>query len=319
MRVIVTGGAGFIGQHLCAQLLRTGAKRIIVIDDFSTPAPTINESPSIQYINRDVRMFPAFEWDADILYHLACPASPVHYQKDPIKTLETAFTGTHNVLHWAACNKRKVIIASTSEVYGTPHVHPQPESYWGNVNPFGPRAVYDEGKRAAEALVWAYLQMHHIDVRVARIFNSYGSNMRTDDGRAIPNFITQALNNQPITVYGDGTQTRSFCYVDDLIDGLLALAKYTGDHRVFNLGNPHECSVGEIAERILKLIGSKADIVHKSLPVDDPTIRCPDITRALTCLDWAPKIDLDEGLRRTIDYFRTHAVLVSQVHALVPG
>ncbi len=304
MRAIITGGAGFIGQHLCSRLLASHAERIFVVDDYSTPAPRQLEDPRIHYINRDVRCLPTLEHDADVLFHLACPAAPEHYQADPVKTIETAFLGTRNVLHWATIMKRPVVLASTSEIYGDPKEHPQREEYWGNVNSWGPRAMYDEGKRAGEALAWSYLSRFETDVKVARIFNTYGPNMRADDGRVVPNFVLQALRGTPLTVYGSGEQTRSFCYVDDLVNGLIALAQYNGPFRVFNLGNPDECTVNDFATLVLELTSSKSTIVQKRLPTDDPVVRRPDISRAVCELKWEPTVTLRDGLKNTIDWFR---------------
>jgi len=305
-RVLVTGGAGFIGSHLCERLLDRG-ESVICIDNYFTGtreniAPLI-QNPHFEAIRHDVT-FPMY-LEVDEIYNLACPASPVHYQFDPVQTTKTSVHGAINVLGLAKRCGAKVLQASTSEVYGDPEVHPQTEDYWGRVNPIGPRACYDEGKRCAETLFFDYHRQWGLGIKVARIFNTYGPRMRSDDGRVVSNFIVSALEGRPITVFGEGSQTRSFCFVDDLVDGLLLLMdspeEVTGP---INLGRPAECSMLELAEQVLDLTGSASKITFERLPTDDPTQRLPDITRARQVLSWEPGIDLADGLRRTIQYFR---------------
>jgi UDP-glucuronate decarboxylase len=303
---LVTGGAGFIGSHLCERLLQEGHE-VICVDNFYTGTKDnikhLMNNPYFEIIRHDIT-FPLYV-EVDEIYHLACPASPVHYQNDPVFTIKTAVHGTINMLGLAKRTKAKIILASTSEVYGDPEVHPQPEEYWGNVNPIGPRACYDEGKRCAETLFFDYHRQHKVKVKIARIFNTYGPRMQINDGRVISNFIVQALRGEDITVYGDGSQTRSFCYIDDMVEGLIRLMntpdEITGP---INLGNPNETPILELAQKIIELTGSNSKIVFKPLPQDDPRRRCPDITKAKIILNWEPKISLEEGLKRTIEYFK---------------
>jgi UDP-glucuronate decarboxylase len=305
-RILVTGGAGFIGSHLCERLLQEGHE-VICVDNFYTGTKDnikhLMNNPYFEIIRHDIT-FPLYV-EVDEIYHLACPASPVHYQNDPVFTIKTAVHGTINMLGLAKRTKAKILLASTSEVYGDPEVHPQPEEYWGNVNPIGPRACYDEGKRCAETLFFDYYRQHKVKIKIARIFNTYGPRMQINDGRVISNFIVQALKGEDITVYGDGSQTRSFCYIDDMIEGLIRLMntpdEITGP---INLGNPKETSILELAQKIIELTGSNSKIVFKPLPQDDPRRRCPDITKAKIILNWEPKISLEEGLKRTIEYFK---------------
>lgn len=304
-RVLVTGGAGFLGSHLCDRLVQAGHD-VLCVDNFYTGSKDniahLLHEPNFELMRHDVT-FPLYV-EVDQIYNLACPASPVHYQSDPVQTTKTSVHGAINMLGLAKRVKARILQASTSEVYGDPDLHPQQESYWGHVNPIGPRSCYDEGKRCAETLFTDYHRQHGVDVRIARIFNTYGPRMHPADGRVISNFITQALSGQPLTVYGDGSQTRSFCYVDDLIDGLIRLMEAPGDMSApINLGNPCELSMLEIARKVLAATGSTAPIVMRPLPEDDPRQRCPDITQAGTLLQWAPRIDVDEGLRRTVAYF----------------
>ncbi len=304
-RVMVTGGAGFLGRHLCGRLLADG-NQVLCVDNFSTGtrANILEhlEHPCFEVIRHDVSL--PLQVEVDRIYNLACPASPVHYQRDPVQTTKTSVLGAMNMLGLAKRVGARILQASTSEVYGDPEQHPQVEGYWGNVNPIGTRACYDEGKRCAETLFFDYRRRHGLPIKVARIFNTYGPHMQSDDGRVVSNFIVQALRNQPITVYGDGSQTRSFCYVDDLVEGLMRLME-SPDEVVgpFNLGNPDEYNVAELAERVVKLTGSRSPIVLKPLPEDDPRRRRPDITRAGKQLGWRPEISLDEGLAYTIGYF----------------
>lgn len=306
MNVLITGGAGFIGSYLVKKLLSKG-HRVICIDNFLTGKPeNISEffgNKKFKFINHDVTQDIFINEKLDIVLHFASPASPKDYMVLPIQTLKVGAIGTHKMLGVALKHRAGFVLASTSEVYGDPLVKPQSEEYWGNVNPVGPRGVYDEAKRFAEALAFAYMKVHGLKVKVARIFNTYGPKMREEDGRAIPNFITQALKNKPITVYGDGKQTRSFCYIDDMIEGIykLAMSDFCG---VMNLGNPDEITVLEIAKLIKKLTNSKSKIVFKPLPVDDPKVRCPDISRAKKILKWKPETNLQEGLKKTIEYFK---------------
>lgn len=304
-RILVTGGAGFIGSFLCERLLGDGAE-VICVDNFFTGtrqniAPLL-DSHKFEVIRHDVT-FPLYV-EVDEIYNLACPASPIHYQRDPVQTTKTSVHGAINMLGLAKRLRAKIFQASTSEVYGDPNVHPQPESYFGNVNPTGSRACYDEGKRCAETLFFDYYRQHKLRIRVARFFNTYGPRMHPNDGRVISNFIVQALQGDPITVYGDGSQTRSFCYIDDLIDGILRMMQapdtLTGP---LNLGNPQEFSIRELAEKVIDLSGSTSKIVRKPLPEDDPKQRQPDISKARDELDWTPTITLDQGLKKTIAYF----------------
>ena len=303
---LITGGAGFIGSHLCGFLLDKGF-RVIAMDNLITGdlknLNYLNGSKNITFLNHDVSKHIAVNENLDFVLHFASPASPVDYQRIPIQTLKVGSLGTHNTLGLALAKKSKYVLASTSEVYGDPLVNPQPETYWGNVNPIGVRGCYDESKRFAEALTMAYHRIHKIDTKIARIFNTYGPFMRKDDGRVVPNFITQALKNEPITVYGDGKQTRSFCYVSDLIDGVYKLMTSSINEPV-NLGNPEEHTILEFAELIKELTKSRGRIVFKPLPVDDPHVRCPDISRAEKVLKWKPKVQLNEGLAKTIEWFK---------------
>jgi UDP-glucuronate decarboxylase len=306
-RILITGGAGFIGSHLSARLLKDGHE-VLCVDNFFTGrrqnVTALLSNPLFEMMRHDVT-FPLFV-ETDEIYNLACPASPVHYQFDPVQTTKTSVHGAINMLGLAKRTKSKILQASTSEVYGDPAVHPQVESYHGNVNPIGPRACYDEGKRCAETLFFDYFRQHRLRIKVARIFNTYGPRMLPNDGRVVSNFIVQALKNDPITIYGDGSQTRSFCYVDDLIEGLVRLMnapdEVTGP---VNLGNPVESTILELAEKVIQLSKSASKIVRKPLPQDDPTRRRPDITRAREALQWQPQVPLDEGLARTIAYFRS--------------
>ena len=310
MKAVVTGGAGFLGSHLSARLLGAGWE-VLCLDNLLTGNRAnvqglLRQSP-YEFRPHDVTEYIEVDGEVDAVFHLASPASPVDYLKMPIQTLEAGSLGTRNALGLARARGARFILASTSEVYGDPLVNPQTEDYWGNVNVLGPRAVYDEAKRFAEALTVAYRRHHGMDTRIVRIFNTFGPRMRPNDGRVVSNFIVQALKGKPLTVYGSGRQTRSFCYVDDLIDGIVRLAaapRTDSIGRPFNLGNPRERTVEELAERILKLTGSSNPIEHRELPEDDPKVRCPDISRARSELGWEPKVDIDDGLRLTIDYFR---------------
>ena len=305
MKVLVTGGAGFIGSHLCDFLLAKGAE-VICMDNLLTG--TVENiahirDPRFSFVKHDVTNYIYVAGPLDYVLHFASPASPVDYLELPIQTLKVGALGTHKALGLAKEKNARFLLASTSEVYGDPLVHPQPEEYWGNVNPVGPRGVYDEAKRFAEAMTTAYHRAHGLDTRIARIFNVYGPRMRLRDGRAIPAFITQALSGQPLTVYGDGSQTRSFCFIDDMVEGIWRLMHASVTEPV-NLGNPQEMSLLELAKKILVLTGSSSEIVFNPLPVDDPKVRQPDITRARALLGWEPRVELDEGLRRTIEWFR---------------
>jgi len=303
--VLITGGAGFIGSHLCKFLLDKKFK-VICIDNFITGNRDnighLESNQNFLLINHNVSNRIKIDEPVDYVLHFASPASPVDYQKIPIQTLKAGSLGTHNTLGLALAKKAKYMLASTSEVYGDPKVNPQPESYWGNVNPVGLRGCYDEAKRFAEALVMAYHRIHGLDTRIVRIFNTYGPKMRRDDGRAVPNFITQSLRNEPITVYGDGNQTRSFCYISDLISGLYKLMMSSINEPI-NLGNPEEHTVLESAEIIKELAKSKSEIVFKKLPADDPHVRCPDISKAKQELGWKPEVELRQGLINTIEWF----------------
>ena len=309
---LVTGGAGFLGSHLCEKLLSHN-HRVICVDNFITGQPRNIEHlmprDDFHFLEHDVSMPFYVAEDVDYILHFASPASPIDYLELPIQTLKVGSLGTHNVCGIAKAKNARLLVASTSEVYGDPLIHPQPESYWGNVNPVGPRGVYDEAKRFAEAMVMAYHRVHDVETRIVRIFNTYGPRMRPKDGRVVPAFIQQALLGQPLTVFGDGSQTRSFCYVDDLVEGIYRLLL---SDRVdpTNIGNPHEMTILQFAERIIELTGSDSTIDYKPLPVDDPKTRQPDISNARKHLDWEPSIPLQEGLSKTIDYFRQ--VLVEQ-------
>lgn len=308
-RILVTGGAGFLGSHLCSKLLTNGHK-VFVLDNLYTGSRqnfgVLNEgNPNFHFRVGDVcddRELALFE--PDEIYHLACPASPVHYQKNPVRTIKTCVQGTLRALEACQATGAKLLITSTSEVYGDPLIHPQPESYWGNVNPIGPRSCYDEGKRCAEALAVSFARQFGVQVRIARIFNTYGPNMAIDDGRVVSNFIVQALKNQPITIYGNGDQTRSFCYVADLIVGLVRLMDSDIQAEPVNLGNPGEFSIKDLAREVLRMTDSRSQLELRPLPVDDPVRRRPDITKAKAELAWEPKIDLEQGLWETIPYFR---------------
>jgi UDP-glucuronate decarboxylase len=304
-RVLVTGGAGFLGSHLCERLLQQGHD-VLCVDNFYTGTKRniahLLGHPGFELLRHDIT-FPLYV-EVDRIYNLACPAAPIHYQWDPVQTTKVNVIGAINMLGLAKRVKAQVLQASTSECYGNPHVHPQPESYWGSVNPIGPRACYDEGKRCAETLFFDYHRQHGMNIKVARIFNTYGPRMHPEDGRVVSNFIVQALQNQPITIYGDGSQTRSFCYVDDLIEGLMRLMDSpVGVTGPMNLGNPAEVTVLELARKIIALVGSRSRLVHKRLPTDDPMRRQPDITLASSILDWQPTVELDTGLAKTIRYF----------------
>jgi UDP-glucuronate decarboxylase len=304
-RVLVTGGAGFLGSHLCEQLLAQG-KDVICLDNFFTGSKNniahLLDHSHFELIRHDVT-FPLYV-EVDEIYNLACPASPVHYQHDPVQTTKTSVHGAINMLGLAKRTRAKIFQASTSEVYGDPEVHPQPESYWGKVNPIGPRSCYDEGKRCAETLFFDYRRQHNLNIKVARIFNTYGPRMHPNDGRVVSNFIVQALKGEPLTLFGDGQQTRSFCYVDDLIEGFLRLMATPNDFSgPVNLGNPGEFTMLELAEKVKTITGSRSELVHKPLPVDDPKQRQPDISLAKKALRWQPKVPLDEGLKKTIQHF----------------
>ena len=304
-RVLVTGGAGFLGSHLCERLL-DGGQEVLCVDNFySTSKRNVEHllgNPRFEILRHDVT-FPLYV-EVDEIYHLACPASPIHYQRDPVQTTKTSVHGSINMLGLAKRTGAKILLSSTSEVYGDPSVHPQTEEYWGNVNPVGPRSCYDEGKRCAETLFFDYRRQHSLQIKVIRIFNTYGPRMQPDDGRVVSNFIMQALRGEPLTVYGDGSQTRSFCYVDDLVDGLIRMMA-TG-HEVtgpINLGNPDELTVGDLAERVSAMVATGQPVVYEPLPSDDPRQRQPDITRARNTLGWAPTIDLEAGLKQTVSWF----------------
>jgi len=306
-RILVTGGAGFVGTHLCRRLL-DGGHRVVCMDNFSTGSmhnvAELLNNPAFSLLTQDVNE--AVNLEVDEIYNLACPASPVHYQADPIATLKTSVVGALNMLELARDRNIPVLQASTSEVYGDPHVHPQSENCWGNVNPIGPRACYDEGKRSAETLFFDYRRQFGLPIKVVRIFNTYGPHMHPADGRVVANFIKQALSGDDITVYGDGTQTRSFCYVDDLVAGLMAMMSSRPDVTgPINLGNPEEFTIRQLADLILELTNSNSRIVHRPLPVDDPRQRLPDIEKARRLLDWTPSVPLRDGLTRTIAYFKT--------------
>ncbi len=306
-RVLVTGGAGFLGSHLCKALLDDGADVVCMDNLFTGRRVNVSaflDDPAFEFLNHDV--CERISLEVDEIFHLACPASPVHYQRNPVKTIRTCVQGTLNMLEMARDVHARILIASTSEVYGDPVIHPQVETYWGNVNPIGPRACYDEGKRCAEALASSYTLQYGVEVRIARIFNTYGPRMLENDGRVISNFVVQCLRGEPITIYGEGMQTRSFCYVDDLIDGLMRLMR-SSERGPVNLGNPVEHTMLELATKVREQTGSTVPLCHLPLPKDDPTRRRPDISRAIELLDWRPVVDLDTGLQRTIDHFRSRA------------
>jgi len=304
-RILVTGGAGFIGSHLCERLLREG-REVLCVDNFYTGTRHnvrhLLSDPRFELMRHDVCF--SLYVEVDEIYNLACPASPIHYQFDPVQTTKTSVHGAINMLGLAKRVKAKILQASTSEVYGDPAVHPQTEEYWGNVNPIGPRSCYDEGKRCAETLFFDYRRQHNLQIKVARIFNTYGPRMHPNDGRVVSNFIVQALNNRDITLYGDGNQTRSFCYVDDLVDGLVRLmgtpSEITGP---INIGNPGEFTIRQLAETVIELTGSSSRIIHMPLPIDDPRQRQPDISNAIELLGWKPTVQLHDGLLRTVEYF----------------
>jgi dTDP-glucose 4,6-dehydratase len=298
---VVTGGAGFLGSHICDYLLERG-HRVICVDNLLTSSLANIEhigSDRFEFVTHDVTEPIWIDEPVDFVYHFAALASPIDYLRMPLHSLKVGSYGTHNALGLAKWKRARFLLASTSEVYGDPQVHPQPESYWGHVNPIGPRGVYDEAKRYGEALTMAYHRQQGVDTSIVRIFNTYGSRMRPSDGRAIPNFVRQAVENSPLTVYGDGSQTRSFCYVEDLVRGLVLLAE-SGEHLPVNIGNPDEFTLLELAETVIRVSGSKSEIVFEALPVDDPQVRQPDITRAKQLLGWEPEIGLEEGLRRLL-------------------
>jgi len=309
-RVLVTGGAGFIGSHLCERLLSDGYDVLCVDNYYSSTKDNIAhllDNPRFEVIRHDVT-FPLYV-EVDQIYHLACPASPIHYQRDPVQTTKTAVHGSINMLGLAKRTGAKILLTSTSEVYGDPLVHPQTEDYWGNVNPIGPRACYDEGKRAAETLFFDYHRQHNLKIKVVRLFNTYGPRMHPQDGRVVSNFIMSALTNAPLTVYGEGQQTRSFCFVSDLIEGLIAMMN-SDDATIgpINLGNPGEFTIGELANMVIDMTNSKSSIEYLPLPIDDPIRRQPDITRAKTQLAWEPTIALNQGLQTTIKHFQEHVL-----------
>ena len=303
-RILVTGGAGFLGSHLCEALLSAGDE-VVCADDFCTGSPVNMEAcfdnARFSFLRHDIAS--PLKADVEQIYNLACPASPVHYQLDPLRTIRTSVLGALNMASLARTRKAKLLQASTSEVYGDPEVHPQPEEYWGRVNPIGVRSCYDEGKRCAETILFDYKRQHGLDIAVARIFNTYGPRMHPNDGRVVSNFIVQALTAQPITIYGSGQQTRSFCYVDDLVDGLVRLMRQRRTPGPVNLGNPSECTVLELARLVVDLTGSRSRIVHRKLPADDPRQRRPVIDKAQRLLKWAPAVPLADGLAHTIAYF----------------
>ncbi len=298
---VVTGGAGFLGSHLCDHLLAQDF-RVLCVDNLDTGSLQNVEHMRAErytFLHHDITAHLEIEEPVDFVFHLASPASPIDYARLPLQTLKVGSYGTHNALGLAKWKRARFLLTSTSEVYGDPLIHPQPETYWGNVNPIGPRGVYDEAKRYAEAMTMAYHRQQGVDTCIARIFNTYGTRMRPHDGRAVPTFVRQALENKPLTVFGEGTQTRSFCYVDDMIRGLFALAT-SGEHLPVNLGNPEELTLIELAETVIRVTGSKSEIVYEALPVDDPQVRQPDITRARQLLSWEPEVELEDGLRRML-------------------
>ncbi len=310
MRAVVTGGAGFLGSHLCDRLLERDYE-VVCLDNLLTGNTSniahLMGHSNFKFIKYNVIDYLFVEGPVDAVLHFASPASPIDYLEMPIQTLKVGSLGTHKALGLAKEKKARFLLASTSEVYGDPLVNPQPETYWGNVNPIGPRGVYDEAKRFAEAITMAYRRYHKMDARIARIFNTYGPRMRPNDGRVVSNFIVQALGGSPLTIYGNGSQTRSFCYVSDLIGGILSLLAAPPSNEMgqpFNIGNPEERTIGDLATKILALAGSSSPVVYQELPVDDPHVRCPDIRRAKSILGWRPEVSIDEGLQLTIDYFR---------------
>ncbi len=306
MRALVTGAAGFLGSHLCDRLIGDGHD-VVGVDNMITGALSnlehLRDHGRFELVNHDVTKYVAVDGPLDAIFHFASPASPVDYLELPIQTLKVGSMGTHNALGLAMARDARFLLASTSEAYGDPQVHPQPESYWGHVNPVGPRGVYDEAKRFGEAMTMGYHRYHGLDTRIVRIFNTYGPRMRPNDGRVVSNFIVQALRGEPLTIYGDGSQTRSFCYVDDQIKGIIRLFE-DGSPDPTNIGNPREFTVSQLAEAVIRLTGSTSRIEYRALPVDDPKVRCPDITKAKSELGWEPQIQLEDGLERTIDYFR---------------
>jgi dTDP-glucose 4,6-dehydratase len=307
MRVLISGAAGFLGSHLADRFLAEGHD-VVGMDNLVTGSldnlAHLSSNPHFSFVRHDVSKFISVDGPLDGVLHFASPASPIDYLELPIQTLKVGSLGTHNALGLAKAKGSRYLLASTSEVYGDPLVHPQPESYWGHVNPVGPRGVYDEAKRFAEAMTMAYHRYHRVDTRIVRIFNTYGPRMRARDGRVVSNFVVQALKGEPLTIYGDGSQTRSFCYVQDLIDGIYRLFQ-SDCHDPVNIGNPNEFTVRQLADLVLKLTGSSSRVEHLPLPVDDPKVRQPDITRARSVLGWDPKVELEDGLRRTIVYFET--------------
>ncbi len=306
MRILVTGGAGFIGSHLTDKLLEKGHS-VIALDNLLTGSTDniahLAGREDFTFINHDVTEYIYIPGKLDFIFHLASPASPIDYLMYPIQTLKVGALGTHKALGLAREKKCGLLLASTSEVYGDPLIHPQPETYWGNVNPVGPRGVYDEAKRFAEAMVFAYHRTHGVDTRIARIFNTYGPRNRADDGRVVPSFVCQSIKGEDLTIFGDGSQTRSFCYVSDTVRGLIALME-SGHHDPVNIGNPNEMTVKEFAQEVIRLAGSDSLLTNKDLPVDDPKVRKPDITKARSILNWEPEISLQDGLAKTIEYFR---------------
>ena len=305
MKILITGGTGFIGNHLCRRLLKEGNYVICLDNNFTGNMENIKDlinNPNFEFIRHDITQPILIEIDQ--IYHLACPASPKSYQYNAIKTIKTNILGTLNALGIAKRTKARILLTSTSEVYGDPKISPQTEEYWGNVNPIGIRSCYDEGKRVAETLMMEYNRSHNTEIRIARIFNTYGPNMDKNDGRVVSNFLNQSLNNEDITIYGDGSQTRSFCYVDDTVDGLIKLMNQNKTNGPINIGNPYEMTILELANEIIKLNHTKSKLIYKSLPSDDPMKRQPDISKAKEYLNWEPKIELIDGLKKTIDYFK---------------
>jgi len=305
--ILITGSAGFIGSHLTENILNLG-HRVIGMDNLQTGScqniENIIQDKNFVFVEHDIEIPIKIGDKIDQIYHLACPAAPIHYQKNPVKTLDTAFIGTKNVLDLAHKKNARILLTSTSEIYGDPIEHPQHEGYWGNVNPIGPRSCYDEGKRAAEALCYAYHRQYGIDIRIVRIFNTYGPRMASNDGRVVPNFVLQALKNEPITLYGTADQTRSFCYVEDMVFGLIAMMNSSNTNGPINIGNPAEITMRSLAKTIIRLTNSKSELSYLPLPQDDPHRRKPDITLAQKKINWSPKIDLETGLKKTIDYFK---------------
>jgi UDP-glucuronate decarboxylase len=309
-RILVTGGAGFLGSHLCERLVADGHD-VLCVDNFFSGRKTnilhLLDTPTFELMRHDVT-FPLYV-EVDEIYNLACPASPIHYQVDPVQTTKTSVHGAINMLGLAKRLKARILQASTSEVYGDPEVHPQREDYWGRVNPIGPRSCYDEGKRCAETLFFDYYRQHQLDIRVMRIFNTYGPRMQIDDGRVVSNFVVQALRGEDLTIYGDGSQTRAFCYVDDLIEGMIAMMEAPAPNPgPINVGNPSEWTIAELAEQVIRLTGSRSRIEYRPLPEDDPKQRMPDISEAEKRLGWRPSTSLEDGLERTIEYFRSAIV-----------